>query len=588
MKRLLCMMAAWLLAWTMVLPVALADEGDKKSGDFTYRLKGNGTAVITGYEGTSVEVFVPRMVDGYTVTEIGENAFSAVESGYGKIITLPDTITVIGDRAFEKCKASVINISDSVQSIGDFAFQSCENIQTVSIPAGVERIGTGAFARCSSIKEFYVDSQNAVYATIDGVLYNKQKKELVVFPQGEYSRKKASIPSGIESIASYAFVGMENYSFNLPDTIKTIGDYAFANITFAHPKTGIQLPAALEHIGNHAFEGAKLELVKFGSNLKTIGDYAFSYAWMYTDSERGRKEYTYHTYWYRDLILPDSIQTIGEAAFQGIYGLRNIDLSKTQIRIIEPRTFMNVHSAWSTSFLDISYGETTILLPSSVQEIKEEAFFKAELGDIKMENAELENIGERAFAEIDMGRIDFIGVKIKEIKEEAFLKAKTGSIEIESVEIIGERAFANADTSDITIGSVKMIGERAFENASSSIYINSVEVISNAAFYDGSGSVHIENDLKEIGDQAFYGRKMYQDFIFPSTVTTIGSEVFKDARELKTITIPASVERIGEDLCNKAKVVLEVEKGSYAEMYALENGYQIKREANTDTSWLNN
>lgn len=571
MKRFLRITLGVVLVLLLTMAVAMAAEGDKKSGAFSYRLKGNGTAVITGYEGTSEEVFVPRMVDGYTVTEIGENAFSAVESGYGKIITLPDTITVIGDKAFEECKASVINIPDSVQSIGDFAFQSCSNIQTVSIPASVERIGTGAFARCPSIKEFYVDSQNAVYATIDGVLYNKQKKELVVFPQGEYSQKKVSIPSGIESIASYAFVGMENYSFNLPDTIKTIGDYAFANITFSHPKTCIQLPAALEHIGNHAFEGAKLELVKFGSNLKTIGDYAFAYAWIYTDSERGRNEYAYKNYWYRDLILPDSIQTIGEAAFQGLTGLHNIDLSKTQIRIIEPRTFMNVHSARSTSFLDIYYGETTILLPSSVQEIKEEAFFKAELEDIKMENAELESIGKQAFAEVDMFHIDFSGVKIKEIKEEAFLKAKTYDINIDDVERIGERAFANATTvDDIHIVNVEMIGEQAFANASTRISIG--------------------DNVKEIGDQAFYncnfgGQKV---FTLSSTVTTIGAEVFKDASGLETITIPASVERIGEDLCNKANVVLEVEKGSYAEMYALENGYQIKREENADTSWLNN
>lgn len=564
MKRFLRVTLGVVLVLLLTMAVAMAAEGDKKSGAFSYRLKGNGTAVITGYDGANEDVYVPRMVDGYTVTEIGENALSSV----GKhIITLPDTITVIGNQAFQGCKASVIIIPDSVQSIGDFAFQSCSNIQTVSIPASVERIGTGAFSYCSSIKEYYVDSQNAVYATIDGVLYNKQKKELVVFPQGEYSQKKASIPSGIESIASYAFVGMENYYFNLPDTIKTIGDYAFANITFSYPETGIQLPAALEHIGNHAFEGAKLKLVKFGSNLKTIGDYAFSYAWMYTDSERGKWEIIYQSYWYRDLILPDSIQAIGEAAFQGIHGLHNIDLSKTQIKIIEPRTFMNVKSVWNK---DISYGDTTILLPSSVQEIKEEAFFKAELGDIKMENAELESIGKQAFAEVDMSNIDFSGVKIKEIKEEAFLKAKTFHINIDDVKRIDERAFANATTYDIHIGNVEMIGEQAFANAS-------IETIS------------IGDNVKEIGDQAFYNCNFRQKvFTLPSTVATIGSEVFKDASGLETITIPASVERIGEDLCNKANVVLEVEKGSYAEMYALENGYQIKREENADTSWLNN
>lgn len=96
MKRFLRVTLGVVLVLLLAMSIALADGDDKKSGNFTYRLKGNGTAVITGYDGANEDVYVPRMVDGYTVTEIGENAFSAVEFGYGKIITLPDTITVIG------------------------------------------------------------------------------------------------------------------------------------------------------------------------------------------------------------------------------------------------------------------------------------------------------------------------------------------------------------------------------------------------------------------------------------------------------------------------------------------------------------
>lgn len=483
------------LVLMLATSVALADAGDKKSGAFSYRLKGNGTAVITGYDGANEDVYVPRMVDGYTVTEIGDNALSSVGN---YIITLPDTITVIGDKAFEGCKASVINIPNSVQSIGDFAFQSCRNIQTVSIPASVERIGTGAFAYCSSIKDFYVDSENAVYATIDGVLFNKQKKELVAFPHNK-AAAQYSVPTGIESIGAYAFAGKDEIGytcmydigyFKFADTTKTIGDYAFENATFSDIE---KLPDALEHIGNHAFEGATLGLVEFGSNLKTIGDYAFSYAELYTErSDIGGK---------LNLKLPSTIQRIGEGAFQHVRGDRYkklfcIDLSRTQIEILEPKTFMGVKQ-------DKQFG--MIFLPSSLKHIKEQAFADVETGDISLKNTET----------------------------------------------IGKRAFASSEVWSLSLG-----------------YSN----------------------LREIDSEAFY-RCCFNGqatLLLPSTVTTIGSEVFKGASGLETITIPASVEKIGEDLCNKANIVLEVEKGSYAELYALENGYQIKREENTDTSWLNN
>lgn len=501
MKRFLGATFGIVLALLLAMSVALADDGDKKSGAFTYQLKGNGTAVITGYEGANEDVYVPRMVDGYTVTEIGENAFSSV----GKyIITLPDTITVIGDRAFEECRASVINIPDSVQSIGDFAFQSCSNIQTVSIPASVERIGTGAFAYCSSVKEFYVDSENAVYATIDGVLFNKQKKELVFFPLNKESNQY-SVPAGIESVGAYAFADAGEININLTNSIKTIGDYAFEKVEFLHEEdnqkgslnrkpTIIKLPYSLEYIGSHAFDGADLGYVEIGSNLKYIGDYAFQSAKLFNYYEEGSGIFSSTI---RSIVLPSSVQEIGEWAFCKVEAedfLNEIDLSKTQIKVLKAGTFADVDMRWSTTY---------IILPETLKEIETAAF---------------------------------IGVRV-------------GRIIMDSVEIIGENVFDG-----------------------STIYIS------------------VGNNLKEIGDRAFDGHRFNSqtNFILPDTVTTIGAKAFANTKSLETLTIPASVERIGEDLCNKANVVLEVEKGSYAERYALENGYQIKREENADTSWLNN
>ena len=496
MKRILGITLGIVLVLLLVMSVALADE-EKQSGAFTYRIKGNGTAVITGYDWENhqgEDVYIPRMVDGYTVTEIGENAFSDVGT---VIVTLPDTITVIGSKAFENSNAAAIRIPESVKTIGDFAFSGCPNVQSFSIPANVGSIGVGAFMNCSKLQEFFVDSENPIYATIDGVLFNKSKKELTSFPTGK-NTSEYLVLTGIESIGPYAFYGVDSlavlkYCPLLPDTIREIGAYAFCDVKFERENKNdiFYMPSSLESIGSHAFECADLGKTSFGSSLKSIGDYAFAETYLYTDTD---KDNGYD----KILTLPASIQEIGEGAFLKISvndkytyrKLRTIDLSETHITIIEPKTF------FECVVID------SILLPSS----------------------------------------------LIEIREAAFEGAGSFSIEMKNVEIIGKRAFAHGGTANISVG----------------------------------------NKLKEIGEQAFYRHHFnsQESFSLPDTVTSIGAEAFKDTAALQRLIIPSSVEKIGDDLCDKVEVSLEVEKGSYAEQYALENGYQIKMEESNDTSWL--
>ena len=122
-----------LLVLLTVFSVSALAEGGKQSGLFTYEIKGNGTACITKYDwanNSGQDVYVPRMLDGYTVTEIGdyafsdESIFSATDIPSGDllgdevVIVLPDTVTVIGKQAFFWTKITACNIPASVQKIG--------------------------------------------------------------------------------------------------------------------------------------------------------------------------------------------------------------------------------------------------------------------------------------------------------------------------------------------------------------------------------------------------------------------------------------------------------------------------------------
>lgn len=155
--------AGLILVFVMLLAAlpALADE-TRTSGDFQYTLKSNGTATIVGYTGSGDSIIIPQMLDGYTVTAIGDSAFKHQYS-FGKnysSVTLPDTI----------------------KSIGEFAFWNT-NITSINLPDGLENIGKGAFVGCNSIT-YRMSANHPTFAVIEGALYNKSQKKLIWGKEG--------------------------------------------------------------------------------------------------------------------------------------------------------------------------------------------------------------------------------------------------------------------------------------------------------------------------------------------------------------------------------------------------------------------
>jgi hypothetical protein len=87
-----------------------------------------------------------------SVTSIGDHAFYNCESLTS--ITIPDGVTSIGDSAFEYCESlTTITISDGVTSIGDYAFSDCDSLTTITIPNSVTSIGDSAFEYCEKLTD---------------------------------------------------------------------------------------------------------------------------------------------------------------------------------------------------------------------------------------------------------------------------------------------------------------------------------------------------------------------------------------------------------------------------------------------------
>lgn len=107
----------------------------------------DGGITIIGYTGTATALTIPAQIEGKNVTKIETSAFN-----YNKIlveVTFPDTLKIIGARAFQHCEAlKTINLSENLDSIEFFAFYYCANLETVTLPGNLTKLGRQAFSYC--------------------------------------------------------------------------------------------------------------------------------------------------------------------------------------------------------------------------------------------------------------------------------------------------------------------------------------------------------------------------------------------------------------------------------------------------------
>ena len=153
------------------------------------------TCSVMGVENSGAgSVAVPEKHRLRKVTRIDDKAFA--DSPFREI-TLPDSVTEIGNRAFHGCKNLLeIRLGNSVRSIGIGAFQGCENLYSVTLPSTVTVIGTDAFADCANLRSIVIpDSvegmENSVFSgceKLSRILFTGTKRQWEkVYP---YSTKK--------------------------------------------------------------------------------------------------------------------------------------------------------------------------------------------------------------------------------------------------------------------------------------------------------------------------------------------------------------------------------------------------------------
>ena len=225
-----------------------------------------------------------------SVTSIGNGAFDGCSNLIS--INIPNSVTSIGWNVFKDCDSlTSINIPEGVTSIGAYAFEACSSLTRINIPNSVTNIGDIAFSGCSSLKGINVDKNNKDYTSDNGILFNKDKTEIICYPAGKEEKEyiipdivtsigygafkgcssliSINIPNSVTSIGEIAFKGCSSLiRINIPNSVTSIGAYAFIHCSSL---TNIEVPSSVTDIGLSAFYGCKhIEVVAIDE--KTAGE----------------------------------------------------------------------------------------------------------------------------------------------------------------------------------------------------------------------------------------------------------------------------------------------------------------------------
>ena len=268
-------------------------------------------------------------------------------------VTIPNSVTSIGDRAFIGCRdLTSVTIPNSVTFIGDYAFSGCSCLTSVTIPTGVTSIGEYAFFNCDGLTSINVASGNMHYSSIDGVLYNHVQDTLIRCPGAKTS---VTIPNSVTSIGDRAFIACSGLtSVIIPNSVTSIGDRAFIACSGL---TSVIIPNSITSIGENAFIGCdgltSINVALGNTHYSSIDGVLYNHVQDTLIRCPGTKT---------SVTIPNSVTSIGEGAFGGCSGLTSITIP-TGVTSIGKGAF------------GLCRGLTSVTIPNSVTSIGIEAFY---------------------------------------------------------------------------------------------------------------------------------------------------------------------------------------------------------------------
>jgi hypothetical protein len=435
-------------------------------------------------------------------------------------LVIADGVASIGDHAFFDCyNMSSVTIPNSVTTIGRETFQSCGRLTSITIPSSVTTISSDAFVYCEMLTAINVDNGNTAYSSDEGVVYNKSKSILHLFPGGRSGA--FTIPSSVTTIGNYAFKSSKLSSVIIPGSVTKIEDSAFA---ICYGLTSITIPNSVTEIGHGAFQLCHgLTSVTIPSSVMSIGVYAFGYcqnlASILVDAENA-------AYSSDDGVLYNKSKTL----------LHTFPTAKSGAFTVPASVIAIGHDAFSHSKL------SSVTIPASVTDIGSMIFWNCNsLEDITVNWSTPLPINVNVFYEVNTAGIT---LHVPYGTEELYrADAVWGTFNIVASPAVGQ-TWNLTPTMAATL-------------VDGTLTISTTQNAEDMPDYHGGGSdtpwysvretitsVIIEDGVTSIGNCAFFSCFNLSSIVIPNSVITIGSDLFTNCRKLTSVTIPGSVTTI--------------------------------------------
>lgn len=535
------------------------------------------------------------------VLEIPASAFAGCTAL--KTVHLPQSVTVIGASAFKSCtNLTGLVLHEGVTEIGSNAFSGCSALKSFTVPKSVTSMGDTVFSGCVALAELTLPELYGVNlaAHFDtGVPQALKKVSLtnaVVISERAFEGlsylEEVILDCPLESIGAYAFYDcsalktvvfgealttIDAYAFancsglnaiDLPARLQTIAEYAFANCSGL---TELTIPDSVQRMGASAFENCnaieELTLPFVGdSRISSNGlQYIFGYNYpeklqkvTLTDSVHLPDRAFSDMYQLREIVLPESLETIGSYAFYCCYNIHKLVIPESvtaigheafngcyRLYLVDNRSSVDLKDDYDTG---IRYWALKICQDGELPVTVEKNSFEFLLAD-----------------DGEWYLVAYTGQSQDLSLPTTFVYGDAGN-EVDSYKIANYAFYQNGNLTGVYIpDSVTSIGEYAFYNCYSLSAVNFASASSK---------------LSTIGYYAFSNTPIVS-LTLPEGMQTVRYGAFNWCSNLKSVTLPSTLTEIEWDAfygCNSLEEVydlcpLEIQRGStdhgYVAHYAL-------------------
>ena len=507
----------------------------------------------------------------FDLSEKGDN------SVIGKYTHKDRTLTISGTGDIkdieEKCGKYVkfienIVIEEGIVNVDGYLFQkNWTRLKNVSILGTQTRMPSSDLLNgCNELESIHVQNNNVNYTSENGILFNKEKTEIICYPAGKKDIKEYNIPEGVTRIRGGAFRGCSSLSsITIPEGLTIISYGAFEN---CNNLKNIIIPESVIGIDNHAFKGC--------SSLENIE-------------------------------IPKSITIIGtDNVFSGCTSLKEINVQSDNMNYVSEEGILFDKN--KTKIIFYPAGKTSskqYSIPENITEIASSAFSSCNNLDSITIPTTVKSIGTEAFEGcinlILNVRADSYAHKYAEEEEIGYIlngeaKNITNKYEMKEEEIFD--LSWNQDKSVIGIYTMKDRALRIsgggsiqpapfdfqyikYSNVIRSIFIENGELAIGSYAFSGCSSlsnISIPEGVTSIGISAFEGCSSLSNISIPEGVTSIGISAFRGCSSLSSISIPESVTSIGSGAFYRCSSLEYIKVSEKNKNYISKNGILFDKE----------